>query len=395
MSAEMEGASPPFDASDIAAVKLGLKSAIERIEAEALPAWLQQQERAECANDCSATADLLSDHGTYRFLGAFEIAAAKQGLERAIRMIEAEAIPALPQQPEHVVCANDVPATTGQLPDEGACRLLDTSEIAFAKQGLDCAMECIEAEAVPERPRPAEGAARANDCPATANLPLEIEGASSDGSEIAAAMQRLESAIDKIKAEAIPALLQQPERVVSANNCSATMDAPGEIEEVCPSFEPSEIAAAKQEPESASERIVPDAIPGWLQQFERAMRANDSPVTADLLPKIVGAFPAFHASPFAATEQRLECAIERTEAVPEWLRQPEHFVPADDYPETEANEDSPGSIKRFWTRLTGWGLGRQTAPPGREMWLTDLLESASDEANNGEQDFAPKRTRAQ
>jgi hypothetical protein len=58
ISAEIEEASPPFEASDIAAVKQGLKSAIERIEAEALPAWIQQPERAVCANDRPVTADL-------------------------------------------------------------------------------------------------------------------------------------------------------------------------------------------------------------------------------------------------------------------------------------------------------------------------------------------------
>ena len=150
MSAEFELASPPFDASDIAAAKQGLKSAIERIEAEALPAWLQQPERAECANDGSATADQLPYQRAYRFLDASEIAAAEQGLERAI--------------------------------------------------------EGIKAEAIPDRPRQAE-AARENDCPATADPPAEIEGACPDGSEIAAAMQRLESAIERIKAEAIPACL--------------------------------------------------------------------------------------------------------------------------------------------------------------------------------------------
>src|ERR1700761_330506 len=100
MTVEIEGASPPFDASDIAAVKQGLKTAIERIEAEALPAWLQQPQRAECGNGCSAAADALPDQGAYRFLEASEIATAEHGLERALESIEAEAIRALPRQAE-------------------------------------------------------------------------------------------------------------------------------------------------------------------------------------------------------------------------------------------------------------------------------------------------------
>jgi hypothetical protein len=84
MSAEFELASPPFDTSEVAAAKRGLSIAIERIEAETLPAWLQLPERADCTNDCSATADLLLDQGAYRFLDASEIAAAQQRLERRV-----------------------------------------------------------------------------------------------------------------------------------------------------------------------------------------------------------------------------------------------------------------------------------------------------------------------
>jgi hypothetical protein len=398
MSAEIAGACPPFDASDIAAAKQGLRSAIDRIEAEALPGWLQQPQRAACANDCPATAELLPDEGTCRFLDASEIAAARQGLERAIERIEAEANPAWSQQPERVVRASDCSATANVPAEIGAaCSQFDVSQIAAAKQGLECAMMSIEAEAVPDRPRQAEATAGANDCPATADLPAEIEVACPDGSEIAAAMQRLESAIEKIKAEAIPALPQQPERVVCANDCSATADAPAEIEETCPPFDASEIADANQGLENAIERIEPDAIPDWLQQLERAVCANDCPATADLTPEIVGAFLPFHAPEIVAAEHGLESAIERTEAIPDWLRQPERAVRVDDCPGTAANQnkDSPGPIKKLWTRLTGWGPGRQSAPLGRDTWLTDLLERASDEADNDEQNFAPTRAHTQ
>ena len=239
MTVEIEGASPPFDASDIAAVKQGLKRAIERIEAEALPAWLRQPESDEYANDFSATADPLPDQGAYRFLDASEIAAAERGLERAI--------------------------------------------------------EEIEAEAMPERPRQAEGSARANDCPATKDLPGEIEGAWPDGSEIAVAMQRLESAIEKIKAEATPALPQQPERAVRANNCLAA-EVPAEIEKTCPPVETSEIAAGNRGLE---------AIPDWLEQLERAVCADDCPATADL-PVEIEACPAFATSDIVAAEQKAQ-----------------------------------------------------------------------------------------
>jgi hypothetical protein len=203
VSAEFELASPPFDTSDVAAAKLGLKSAIERIEAEALPAWLQQPERAVCANDGSATADQLLYQEAYRFLDASEIAAAEQGLDRAI--------------------------------------------------------EGIEAEAIPDRPPQAE-AARANDCPATANPPAETEGACPDGSEIAAVLQRIESAVERIKAEAVPACLQQSEQAVHANDCPATADLPSEIEGAYPPFHLSEIVATHPRLAAAARRRRPRGL---------------------------------------------------------------------------------------------------------------------------------------
>jgi hypothetical protein len=339
MSAEIEGASPPFDASDIAAAKQGLKSAIDRIEAEALPAWLRQQERAVCAVAERATADLLPDQGAYRFLDASEIAAAQQGLERAIESIEAKAIPDWPRQ---------------------------------------------------------AGAALANDCSATADLPAEIEGACPDGSEIAAAMERLESAIESVKAEAIPACPQQSEHAVCANDCPARADLPAEIEAISPPFHASIIVATEQGLQSTSiERIEAQAIPDWLEQLERAMCANDCPATADLPLEIEGAYPPFHSSEIVATERGLESAIERIEAapIPDWLRQPERDVRSGECPATAANqdEDSPGPLKRLWTRVTGRTTGSHTASPGQDTWSTDLFERASDEAGKDEQDFAPKQ----
>jgi hypothetical protein len=333
MSAEFDGASPPFDASDIGAVKQGLKRAIERIEAEALPAWLQQPERAECANDCSTTADLLHDHGAYRFLDASEIAAAKQGLERAVERIEAEAT--LRQQPEVVVCTNDCPVTT-DLPTEiaGVCPSLHDAGIAAAEQGLQSAIESIEAEAIPDWSLPSEGAARENNRPAAADLPPEIERACPNGSEIAAAMQRLESAIERIKAEAIPASLQRSEHAEYANDCQAAVDLPAE--RALPPLHAIETVATKQGPESATESIEVQRIPAWL-------------------------------------------------------RQPEHDVCAEDVTAANQNEDKPGPIKRLWTRVVGLTSRSYTSSPREDAWLTDLLERASDDADNDEQDFTPKR----
>jgi hypothetical protein len=323
ISAEIEAASPPFEASEIAAVKQGLKSAIERIEVETLPAWIQQPERAECANDCLATADVVTDQVPYRFLDASEIAAAQQGLERAIGRIEAEAIPDFLQQSEYALRTNafpgaaDLPAET-----EEASPPFDASEIAAARQGLQSAIESFEAE-VPDCLRQAEGAGRADDCP--------------DGSEIAAAMQRLEIAIERIKAEAIPDCLQQSEHAARVNDCPATADGPAEIEGVYPPFP---------------------------------------------LPVIV------------ATGRGPEGTIESTErhAIPDWLRQPEQTVRANEYPTTAANhnDDSPGPLQRLWTRVTGRATGSHTIPSGQDTWLTGLLERASDETSNDERDFAPK-----
>jgi hypothetical protein len=292
------------------------------------------------------------------------------------------------------VCADARSAIADLLPDHGAYRFLDASEIAAAQQGLERAIESIEAKAIPDWPRQA-GAARANDCPATADLPAEIEGACPDGSEIAAAMQRLESAIERVKAEAIPACPQQSEHAVCANDCPATADLPAEIEGAFPPFHATETAAVRQGLKRPTERIEAEALPAWLEQVERAMCANDCPATADLPSEIEGAYPPFHSSEIVATEQGLESAIERTETapIPDWLWQPERDVRTGECPATAANqnEDSPGPLKRLVTRVTGRTTGSHTASPGQDIWLTDLFERASDEAGKDGQDFAPKQ----
>jgi hypothetical protein len=91
----------PFDASEIDAVRQALKSAIERIEAEAIPDCLKQLERAVCANDCPATAGLPAKiEGAFPPFHASEIVAAEHGLESAIETTEVEAIPDWLRRPE-------------------------------------------------------------------------------------------------------------------------------------------------------------------------------------------------------------------------------------------------------------------------------------------------------
>jgi hypothetical protein len=193
-------------------------------------------------------------------------------------------------------------------------------------------------------------------------MSAEIEGASPpfDATDIAAAKHGLKSAIERIEAETLPVGLQQPEGAGCANDCPTTADLPAEIEAASLRSGASDIAP-KQELESPIERIEAEAIPDWLPQPERAFCVNDCPTTADLPAEIEGAFPPFHASEIVAAEQGLESAIERieAEAIPEWLRQPERAVRADDCPATAANqnEDSPGALKRLWTRVTGRSAG--------------------------------------
>jgi hypothetical protein len=226
MSAGFESASPPFDATDVAAAKHGLKSAIERIEAEALPAWIQQQECGVSANDCPAMVDAPGE-------------------------IEAASLP------------------------------FDASQIA-ATPGLESPAERTEAETIPVR----EGAVCANDCPTAA-------------------------------------------------------DPRGEIESACPSI-------AEQQG-MATGRTEAKPIPDWLKQLERTTCADDCPAWANLPAQIEGAYPAFDAPEFVATGQEPEGVIERieTEAIPNWLRQPEGDLRAIDCPATAANqnEDSPGPLK--------------------------------------------------
>jgi hypothetical protein len=211
-------------------------------------------------------------------------------------------------------------------------------------------------------------------------------------------MQRLESAIERIKAEAIPARLQQSEHAVCANDCPATPDLPAEIEATSSPFHASVIVTTEQGLESTSiERIEAQAIPDWLEQLERAMHANACPATADLPAEIEVASPPFHTPEIAAAEQGPESSFERIEAdaIPGWLRQPERDIRTVNRSAATANhnEDSPGPIKRLWTRVFGLTARSYTPPPGQETWLNDVLERASDEADNDEQGFAPKRAR--
>jgi hypothetical protein len=126
--------------------------------------------------------------------------------------------------------------------------------------------------------------------------------------------------------------------------------------------------------------------------------ANDCPATAHPPAEVKGACPSFDASEIADAEQGPESEIEgiEAEAIPDWLRQPQRDIRAEDCPATAANqnEDSPGPLKRLWTRVSGRIAVSHTASPGHDdTWLTDLLERASDEADNDGQDFARKQAR--
>ena len=122
---------------------------------------------------------------------------------------------------------------------------------------------------------------------------------------------------------------------------------------------------------------------------------------AALPADIEGACPPFDGSEIAAAMQRLEGAIERIKAIPASLRRPERAVCANNCPATAANqnEDSAGPLKRLWKRVTHRSAGSRTVPSGQDTWLTDLLERASDKADDDEahaydeQEFAPKRAR--
>ena len=133
---------------------------------------------------------------------------------------------------------------------------------------------------------------------------------------------------------------------------------------------------------------------GTATQFTPARQGLRS---ADLPSEIEGAYPAFHSPEIVATEQGLESAVERIEAepIPDWLRQSD--VHSGECPATAVhrNENSPGPLKRLWTRVTGRTTGSHPASPGQDFWLTDLLERASDEGAKDEQDFAPKQAHIQ
>jgi hypothetical protein len=111
--------------------------------------------------------------------------------------------------------------------------------------------------------------------------------------------------------------------------------------------------------------------------------------------ELEGASPPFDGSEIAAAMQRLEGAIERIKAIPASLQRPERAVCANNCPATAANqnEDSAGPLKRLWKRVTHRSAGSHTAPSGQDTWLIDLLERASDKADDDEQEFAPKRAR--
>jgi hypothetical protein len=181
-------------------------------------------------------------------------------------------------------------------------------------------------------------------------MSAEIERASPpfDATDIAAAKHGLKSAIERIEAEALPTWIKQPDGAVCANDCPATADLPAEIEGASPPFDASETATAERGLENPIERIEAEVLPAWLHQPERAVCTSNHPATADVPAEIEG----------ASAIARIEA-----EAIPEWLRQPERAVRADDCPATAANqnEDSPGPLKRLWTRATDRSAGSHTA----------------------------------
>jgi hypothetical protein len=246
----------------------------------------------------------------------------------------------------------------------------DSSEIAATKLAFECAILKVEAEATHQHSASASDYRTTADLSDTACPPLYRADIG--------VTQGQEGKCDRIEPEAIGAFEQQPEPLaVCANDCLTGRDLLAEIDGACPPLDD------KHSLESAAERIGADPIPDWLEQLEPATGANTYHAAVEGPTEIDGTFPTFHGSNIASPP-RPESPTERieTEAIPEWLRQPER-VQADECPPIVAdqNEVSPGPLKKLWTRVSRRTAGPHTPPVGQDICLTD------------EQDFAPKRAR--
>jgi hypothetical protein len=121
-----------------------------------------------------------------------------------------------------------------------------------------------------------------------------------------------------------------------------------------------------------------------------------------MVSEIERAFPPLHWSEVAAAKESLESAIEKIEAEAVRRNPPRLAVSAADHhaPLTaipglagEQSDEVRGSLKKRWTGMIRRSAGPKNVP-GRDTWLTELLERASHRADNDEDDFAPKRARA-
>jgi hypothetical protein len=101
-----------------------------------------------------------------------------------------------------------------------------------------------------------------------------------------------------------------------------------------------------------------------------------------MVSKLQAAMPPFPGADIAAAKIAFESAVARVEAEALERNAP---TPAKEAPPLSPDSEAGG-------RRLERGATRSGASTGRDTWLTDLLERASDGADNG-QSYAPRRAR--
>jgi hypothetical protein len=148
--------------------------------------------------------------------------------------------------------------------------------------------------------------------------------------------------------------------------------------------------------------IVAKAVGALDPNTKRARQKLYERARSAMISEMESAYPPFHGSEIAAAKMSLENAIEKVEAdavrrrsTPVARGAAADYEPLVAIPAPPPNQDGElrGSLKKLWSGIISRTAGSEQPTTGRDTWLTELLARASYEADNDEQDFAPRQAR--
>jgi hypothetical protein len=154
--------------------------------------------------------------------------------------------------------------------------------------------------------------------------------------------------------------------------------------------------------ESARRRLYDRARTALVSEMRRAEPALDRSDMMTAQTSLELAICEVEAD--AQREQRAQSALDR----PSTAYRRGGVLSKPSFPANENDQQGRGPLSRLWaqffrrgdgTQRRGEALSNQSphesdCGEGRDTWLTELLTRASHEADNDEQDFAPKRERS-